>query len=194
MAKLVRDVKAIEDSLEKIREKIGMDNSDWLVIDELVSSIIEGEKHKEFKKKKNIKADFEGINVKQDVDRIANFLKNSPILYNRSKKELLTVEKELCDMEHEAECFIDKSNEEKIEFYDDLKRLREIRRKYKNFLLLVNPVMTYVSKHKKATEELSDLVAKVSKLDKILIEWVYHPRVKKYSSEELENFKSNYKN
>lgn len=194
MAKLVRDIQILEDALEKMREKVGVDNLEWLVIDELVSAIIEGEKHKEFKKNKNIKADFEGINVKQDVDRIANFLKNSPILYNRSKQELLLVEKELCDIEHEAECFVDKTNEEKIKLYDDLKRLREMRRKYKNFLLLVNPVMAYVSKHKKAIEELSALVAKVSKVDKTLIEWVYHPRVKRYSSEELENFKSIYKN
>ncbi len=193
MVKLVRDVDALQENLYKLRDKLGCDMVGFLLIDEVISGIIEGERHKEFKKQRNIKADFEGLNVKQDIDRITNFLTNVPISHHRAKEELLLIEQELCDLSHEPECFGERSDEEKVKFYDDFERLRFLRRKYKNFLYMSEPVMSYVREHQESIVALKELVSKVSKLDNTLIEWTYKPRRKKYTQDELKKFVSPYK-
>lgn len=193
MAKLIRDLDVLESALENVRNDVDKDNNAWVILDELVSGIIEGERHKEFKKQRNIKADFEGLNIKQDVDRITNFLTNVPILHRRAKEELILIEQELCDLSHEPECFGERSEVEKVEFYDDFERLRTLRRKHKNFLYMSEPVMSYMREHQKAIVSLKELVGKVSQLDNILVEWTYKPRRKEYTQEELNKFVSPYK-
>lgn len=193
MAKLVRDLSVLEDALENMRNTVDCNSGYWAVIEELVSGIIEGEKHKEFKKKRNVKADFEGLNIKQDIDRITNFLTNVPISHKRAKDELVLIEQELCDLSHEPECFGERDDAEKIKFYDEFERLRALRRKYKNFLYMTDPVIEYVKEHPLAIAELKRLVSKVSKMDNILIEWTYKPRRKEYTQDELKKFVSPYK-
>lgn len=193
MVKLIRDLDVLESALDNMRSVVDVEHGHWKVLDELVSGIIEGERNKEFKKQRNIKADFEGLNIKQDIDRITNFLTNVPISHKRAKDELVLIEQELCDLSHEPECFGERDDAEKIKFYDEFERLRALRRKYKNFLYMTEPVMNYVKMYPLAITELKKLVSKVSKMDNILIEWTYKPRRKEYTQEELNKFVSPYK-
>jgi hypothetical protein len=145
-------------------------------LSELLQPIIENEKIKEFKEKRNIKTSYNNFTPHREAHRAANALNSIITLYDEAKDEVNKYQKETQDILHALE-LADLSDEEMNELAKELKHIRMYRRSAKNFVESAGPLYQFAINHRKLGKDLGKVAGEIAKITKFIAERRYTPRV-----------------
>lgn len=144
---------------------------------DIIQPIIDNEKEKEFKKKRDIKTSWKGFNPHREVTRASSVLINASRLYEEVRSEISKYDMETQDILHSLE-LTDLEDDVHEEQWKEMQKIRIYRRQAKNFVEAVEPIHNFVKENEALVKKLGKLQGEVMKVKQSIDERQYYPRVK----------------
>lgn len=117
----------------------------------------------------------------KQIENFLDYMRECQEQYNINNSILQESEKEIQDILHKIEL-------EKLLYHEyarlskDIKKVRQERRKAKDMVMILEPIVNYLGQNKSVIDSLSQLLGKVRKEEKRLENRFYLPKSEKYKS------------
>jgi hypothetical protein len=165
---------------EKILNELSKDSVVYVQVSrlkEIFAPIIENEKEKEFKRKRDIKTSWNKFTPHREISRAINALCSSVSLYEEANKEINRYQKETQDILHALE-LTDLNDDELFNLMKDLQQIRIYRRLAKNFVESVEPLYKFSCNNKELIKKLNQVHSEVMKINLSIKDRSYNVREK----------------
>ncbi|KAA9007219.1 hypothetical protein F4V43_01660 [Paenibacillus spiritus] len=155
-------------------------------------NVYENAKLKEIKRKyKEMKFSYSQFNPESATGRIVEAINSSIALYDEANRDLKLLDKETQDILHAFE-MCDLKEEEEKQLTEDLKQVRVARRKCKNFIEMVTPLMNFSKKHRGLANEIGEVQKSIKGIIETIESRTYSPKVRKELVTNFESAKNTY--
>lgn len=117
----------------------------------------------------------------KQIENFLDYMRERQEQYNINNSILQESDKEIQDILHKIEL-------EKLSYHEyaklskDIKKVRQARRKAKDMVMILEPIVNYLEQNKSIVNSLSQLLGKVRKEEKRLENRFYLPKSEKYKS------------
>lgn len=168
-----------------------LENHDYISEDvnrlkEIIQPMIDNEKEKEFKEKRNVKTSYRNFNPHREVQYAVQALSKPISLYNEANQEIEVYQRETQDILHALE-LTDLDDEKMTELMQELRRIRIYRRMAKNFIEIVEPLYKFAMENRMLAKNLGRVAGEIHKIKENIDNRAYYVREKTSLREAFES-------
>lgn len=113
----------------------------------------------------------------EKLKEILDFFRRCPARYQMAQEEVRKEDKRTQDILHRIE--LEAGYNERCKLATQLRDSRKTRRKNKDIVEELEPVMEYLTSNKKAVDAMGQLLGKMRKVEKYHESRSYHPRIER---------------
>lgn len=170
---------------DRTRERLSKAN-------EFFDGVYESAKTNEFKKKyRGLRFSYKNYDPEAATSRMIEAVRNSTALFEEAQNDLVILDKETQDILHALE-MCDLSSEQELSLMNDLRQIRINRRKCKNFIELVSPLVSFSRKHQPLLVEMKDVAKSIRQSVASIETRRYYPRVRTELDSSFEEAQNTY--